>query len=132
VQTKLVQVQKRIDDLEALANEVAALAARLKDGEQVQPDLSVNGQRWYRGAREILVQAKSSAVEEFDQCYDSSEVSPRIGTTLRGSHFTDIKQYISIGTYSSWDQQNWFRDDKRQNRENYHGLFCKEFQKARA
>jgi len=64
VQTTLVQVEKRIDDLDALANEVAVLAARLKDGEEVQPDLSVSGQRWYRGAREILVQAHSSALEE--------------------------------------------------------------------
>jgi hypothetical protein len=132
VETKLVHVQKRIDDLEALANEVAALAARLKDDEKVQPDLSVNGQRWYRGAREILVQAKSSALEEFDQCYDSSKVPLRPGTTHRGGHFTDIEQYISIGTHNSWDQRHWFGDEKQQNRENYHGLFCKEFQKARA
>ena len=129
MQTTLVQVEKRIDDLDALANEVAVLAARLKDGEEVQPDLSVSGQRWYRGAREILVQAHSSALEEFDQCYDSSKVSPRPGTTHRGSHFTDISQYISIGTYSSWDKKNWFGDDKRDNRDNYHGLFCKDFQK---
>jgi hypothetical protein len=132
VQTKLVQLQKRIDDLEVLASDVAALARRLKDGEKVQPDLSRDGQRWYRGAREILVQAKSSALEEFDECYDSSKVSPRSGTTLRGSHFTDIGQYISIGTHSSWDERNWFGDDKRQNRENYYSLFCKEFEKARA
>jgi hypothetical protein len=46
--------------------------------------------------------------------------------------FTDISQYISIGTYSSWDERNWFGDDKRDNRDNYHGLFRKEFQKARA
>ena len=66
MQSKLVHVQKRTDELEALANEIAALAARLKDDEKVQPDLSVKGQRWYRGAREILVQAKSSALEEFE------------------------------------------------------------------
>lgn len=48
MQTKLVQVQKRIDDLKSLASEVAILAARLKDGDEVQPDLSVSGQRWYR------------------------------------------------------------------------------------
>lgn len=127
MQTKLVQVQQRIDELEALANEVAALAARLKDGEKVQPDLSVNGQRWYRGAREILVQARSSALEEFDQCYDSSRVPVRAGAVLGGRHFTDIEQYISTNTDSSW-----FVDQSRQDRENQYGLFSKDFQKARA
>lgn len=126
MQTKLVQVQKRIDDLEALANEVAALAARHKNGEKVQPDLSVYGQRWYRGGREILVQAKSSALEEFDQCYDSSRTPVRAGTVLGRRHFTDIDLYIS-----SMDS-SWFGDANKQNRENQYRLFSTDFQKARA
>ena len=80
MQTRLVQVQTRIDELEALAEEVAALAAQLKDHEKVQPELSIKGQRWYRGAREILAQANSTAIAEFEHCYDTSNVKPRAGT----------------------------------------------------
>ncbi len=131
MQTKLVQVQRRIDELEALADEVAVLAARLKEDGDVQPDLSVKGQRWYRGAREILVQAKSSALQELDQCYDSSIVRVRVGVSS-GRSFTDIEQYISIGTNSTWVNAHWHGDKSRENRENYHALFNKYFRQARA
>ncbi len=132
MQTKLIQVQKRIDDLEALADEVAVLAARIKDGEEAQPDLSINGQRWYRGAREVLVQAKSSALEEFDQCYNSTVTSPRRGMQIGARNFTDIEHYIAIGTDSSWVKLRWSGDQQRSNRENYHAFFSKQFLKTRA
>ena len=104
MQTELVQVQTRIDELEALAEEVAALAAQLKDHEKVQPELSIKGQRWYRGAREILAQANSTAIAEFEHCYDTSNVKPRAGTPFPRRSFADIEQYISIGTNTSWAQ----------------------------
>ncbi len=132
MQTKLVQVQSRIDDLDALANEVISLAARLKDGDNVQPDLLNKGHRWYRGAREMLVQAASSALAEFDECYDSSKTPIRPGVPLGRRNITDIEHYISIGTNNSWDAMYWFGDQQKQNRENYHSIFSRAFQKARA
>jgi hypothetical protein len=66
---KLIQLDQRIQELESLADEVTALAKRQSGNEAVQPELNTKGQRWYRGAREILVQQKSSSLAEFDQQY---------------------------------------------------------------
>jgi hypothetical protein len=128
VQTKLVQLQKRIGELEALADEVAVLAEHLKDDKDIQPDLSTKGQRWYRGAREILVQSNSSALAEFEQCYDSSNVPIRAGAVLSRRHFTDIEQYISINR----DSIRWSGDANKQRREEYYGKFLRDFRKASA
>ena len=69
MQTTLIQLQKRVDDLEKLADEVSNLAERLSKGDVFQPDLSLKGQQWYRGARELMVQHKYSGLEDFDGCY---------------------------------------------------------------
>jgi hypothetical protein len=69
----LQALQQRIDDLERQADEVFGLAEELRDGKPVQPQLSVKGQRWYRGARELLVQQGFSGLAEFEACYDSTQ-----------------------------------------------------------
>jgi len=66
MQTTLIQLQKRVEDLERLADEVGGLAERLSKAEAVKPELSVKGQQWYRGARELMVQHRYSGLEEFD------------------------------------------------------------------
>jgi len=66
---KLLQLEQRIQELEAIADEVAVLAKKQSAQESVQPELNTKGQRWYRGAREILVQQKSSSLAEFDALY---------------------------------------------------------------
>lgn len=68
---KLVQLGQRIQELESLADEVAELAKTQASFKTVQPDLNTKGQRWYRGAREILVQQQSSSLAEFEQQYIS-------------------------------------------------------------
>jgi len=69
MQTTLIQLQKRVEDLEKLADEVSNLAERLSKGEAVQPELSIKGQQWYRGARELMVQHTYSGLDDFDGCY---------------------------------------------------------------
>jgi hypothetical protein len=66
---KLLQLDQRIQELESIADEVAALAKKQSVHETVQPELNTKGQRWYRGAREILVQQRSSSLAEFDALY---------------------------------------------------------------
>jgi hypothetical protein len=70
--TRLVQVQQRVAGLEQLADEVAALADRACKQDDVVNELTVKGQAWYRGAREVLVQQKSSALGEIEQCYQAN------------------------------------------------------------
>lgn len=69
--TRLVQIQQRIQALEQLANEVKNLASRSVNDQSVVPELSEKGQRWYRGARELLAQHKSSALKELEGLYAS-------------------------------------------------------------
>lgn len=66
---KLLQLDQRIQELETIAYEVADLAKKQGANETVQPELNTKGQRWYRGAREILVQQKSSGLIEFEALY---------------------------------------------------------------
>lgn len=129
MQSKLIQLQTRIKELESLADEVYALGERLSKGEKVQPDLSRKGQRWYRGAREILVQLKSSTLQEFDECYDTSKILGRGGLGTNHRHYTDIGLYIDIGT-NTYHQANWPANEA-QGRE-YFGHFLELFQKARS
>jgi hypothetical protein len=69
---KLIHLEQRIKEIESLADEVLALAESMSQGRHVQPDLSVKGERWYRGAREILVQQDFSGIKDFDGCYKDS------------------------------------------------------------
>ena len=68
---KLLQLEHRIRELESLAEEVADLAKKQGTAGTVEPNLKAKGQRWYRGAREILVQQNSSALAEFELLYHS-------------------------------------------------------------
>lgn len=101
---------------------MAFLAERLSRGELVQPELSIKGQKWYRGARELLVQQKFSGLDEFDYCYNSSK-----NDTKRRS-FTDIEEYIKRGTNKFHATPLW--STLSQGME-YCGLFIEYFQKAR-
>jgi hypothetical protein len=69
----LIHLEQRIKELELLANEITDLIGRMNNQENVQPDLSIKGQRWYRGAREILVQQNFSGLKEFDNYYRQGE-----------------------------------------------------------
>jgi hypothetical protein len=66
---KLLQLSQRIQALESLADEVLRLANEQSTRSQREPELNTKGQRWYRGARELLVQQKSSSLAEFDVLY---------------------------------------------------------------
>jgi hypothetical protein len=66
---KLLQLEQRVQELEKIADELAPLAKTQSARGDVQPELNTKGQRWYRGAREILVQQKSSSLAEFDALY---------------------------------------------------------------
>ena len=50
--TRLVQLQQRIRDLETLAEELVPLVERYyRDDNSADSDLSDKGQKWYRGLR---------------------------------------------------------------------------------
>ncbi|NQU77265.1 DUF4145 domain-containing protein [Candidatus Falkowbacteria bacterium] len=120
--TKLVQLEQRINELEKLANEIVKLAKKLFDGQDVQPKLSINGQRWYRGARELLVQQDFSGLEEFDNCYEHYHMGKR--GDYRSRAFSDIEQYINRGTNE--------RNKLNPNQGDHLDLFIEFFQKARS
>ena len=124
METKLIQLGQRIAELEALAEEVDTLAKKQSKGGNVQPDLSIKGQKWYRGARELLVQQKFSGLDEFDDCYMHYVV--RGLATMKRRTFSDIEQYIGKNT----SEKNTFTSPA-QAKEHYE-LFVQLFQKARA
>jgi hypothetical protein len=75
VTSRLVQLQHRIGALEALADEIAPLVERYyREDHAVDSDLSLKGQRWYRGCRELLAQHRLSGLSEFEECYRSASV----------------------------------------------------------
>ncbi len=94
--TSLQALQQRVDELERLADEVLRLAVQVRNGILSHPDLSVKGERWYRGARELLVQQGFSGLNEFDACYNSSlrPESQRPGSRPARSH--DIELYLRV------------------------------------
>ncbi len=95
MQTKLLQLEKRISELEVMADRVGALAKQLIEGRGGQPELSIVGQSWYRGARELLQQNGSSSVDEFEACYVNRVDKPNM---RHQRTFCDIEQYLSHGT----------------------------------
>jgi len=126
MKTKLLQLTKRIEDLEKLAEEVLSLAKKLSLKDlSAQPELSIKGQRWYRGARELLVQQNFSGLQEFDACYDSAKEN----RATRHRSFTDIEQYITEGMNPYHSENLW--SGPSQGKE-YFGLFSDYFQKARS
>jgi hypothetical protein len=55
------------------AQEISSLVSRYyRDDPAVDDELSIKGQQWYRGCRELLARHDSSALSEFDECYASS------------------------------------------------------------
>jgi hypothetical protein len=66
----LHQLKRRIAELDAVAGEVDTLMERLSHKESVQPELSIKGQQWYRGARELMLRNDYSGLKEFDDCYE--------------------------------------------------------------
>jgi uncharacterized protein DUF4145 len=95
--SKLIHLQNRILALEKLADEVEVLAKKLLiAGSIVQPELANKGQRWYRGARELLVQQGSSGLEEFENCYQWYERRGSKEIVFRAH--TDIERIINLKT----------------------------------
>ena len=84
-------MQARVKQIEAIADEIGALAEKRFGGASVQPELSVKGQQWYRAAREILAQSKFSGLQEFIDCYEGNIY--RNGQKMRS--FTDIERIIA-------------------------------------
>jgi hypothetical protein len=73
VTSRLVHLQQRVGALEALADAIAPLVERYyQDDHGVDSDLSLKGQRWYRGCRELLAQHRLSGLSEFEECYRST------------------------------------------------------------
>ena len=65
VNTRLIQVRQRIRQLETVADEVTPLVERYyRDDHSADVDLSLKGQQWYRGCRELLAQNKLSGLKE--------------------------------------------------------------------
>jgi hypothetical protein len=122
MKTNLVQLEKTIQIIEKLADEVLNLAEKLSKNDNVQPELSIKVQRWYRGARELLIQNDFSGIKEFDYCYNSNNDHNQ-------RSFTDIEKYTQIGTNSYKSTRLW--TSETQAKEHF-GLFQEYFQKARA
>jgi protein-tyrosine-phosphatase len=68
--TKLIQLEERIKELDLLWNEVSQLGDQFFRGAAVQPQFSMKGESWVRGARELLVQHNFSGLNDFDQAYN--------------------------------------------------------------
>jgi hypothetical protein len=90
--SRLIQVQSRVKQIEAMADDLTALAEKRFQGQNVQPEFSIKGQQWYRAARELLVQAQFSGIQEFTDCYEGN--IERGGRNMRA--FTDIERMIAV------------------------------------
>ncbi len=67
MQSKLVQLETRIQELELLAQEILELA--MQRPRLASPKLALAAQRWYRGARELLAQQNFSGLAELESFY---------------------------------------------------------------
>ena len=83
MQMTIGQIERRTAELEKLADEVAELLKRQAHSQSVQPELSIKGFQWYRGARELIVQNDLPGRDEFDVCFGviggTSDLSYSIG-----------------------------------------------------
>jgi hypothetical protein len=86
----LLQLEQRIRELESLADQVSVLAEKLTKDRHAQPELSTKGQAWFRGARELLAQQKSSGLGEFEACYIRYS---------QKANFKGERSSFDIGTY---------------------------------
>lgn len=121
-QTKLLQLEQRIQELESLAEDVAVLAEKHSRNERVQPELANKGQAWYRGARELLVQNNSSSLGEFEDCYAAYH---------RGAGGVHIRWHSDIEQFINSKSRGGSAYESAQAKEAY-DLFALCFQKARA
>lgn len=87
--TRLAQISERVDALETLAGEVGDLAQRMLGGGNVQPALSQKGEKWYRGARELLARYEFSGLDDFDECYRGPSFTWGLKPIFHGS-YTDL------------------------------------------
>jgi hypothetical protein len=113
--TRLVQFEKRVNELETLADEVFTLASNVRDGQKQQPELQTKGQQWYRGTRELLSLCKFSGLKEFeDLFYGRTEL-----------HGQPITKTMTIDRYIGLDPSPSAAGD-------FHNFFARPFEKARA
>ena len=113
--SRLIQLESRVKELEALADNVFALANEVRVGNKRQPELQIKGQQWYRGTRELLAQHGFSGVKEFDDLfYGRTEWQGKL-----------IHKGLSIDNFFGLDPGQSATGD-------FDGFFAKPFQKARS
>jgi hypothetical protein len=95
--TRLPQLEKRIADLEGVAEIVVQLAKSFAKGNPAG-ELPLRGEEWYRGARALLVDQNFSGLGEFERCYEAyvnvggatSRVSWDIGSFIHAYNVTGV------------------------------------------
>jgi hypothetical protein len=68
---KFLRLEERIAELELLAESVVGLARGVADEKPLHAQLATEGEKWYRGARALLVENEFSGLAQFDLCYQS-------------------------------------------------------------
>lgn len=113
--TRLTQLQEKVKELDSLAQNVFTLAGDLRSGHNVQPELQVKGQQWYRGTRALLALHDFSGLKEFDDLFFGR-------TELHGRPMTKA---MTIDRFIGLDPGQSATAD-------FDNFFAKPFQKARA
>jgi len=97
VNTRLIQLQQRIAQLETVAEEIVLLVDRYyRDDHSADSELSIKGQKWYRGSRELLAQNNISSLAEFEECYRSTS-NDRRDAYYNLEHVLSAKDRRQIG-----------------------------------
>src|SRR5215472_8015892 len=90
MKNRLLHLQQRIQQLEALADALIPLIERYyKDDHSIDVDLANKGQQWYRGCRELLAKSELSTLSDFDECYRNSSDDHR-------DHYYDLEQILTV------------------------------------
>lgn len=95
LKTTLLQLETRLKELESLAEEMIRLLDIRESGD-AQTELGSKGQRWYRGGRELLLQQKSSCLDEFDLNYTHIIKDVITGSVLAKGHSFDSEFISSV------------------------------------
>jgi hypothetical protein len=103
--TKTLQIEKRVGELDQLADEVSQLSEQFFRGDDVQPQFSIKGEKWVRGARELLVQHNFSGLKEFDECYKGGSFSWGIESIVHRER-ADFHQSIDFNQASKSFKKN--------------------------
>jgi hypothetical protein len=99
------QIRDRIAELDKAAEEVSLLAEGLPTGTDKQPELSIKGQQWYRGIRELMVQHSFSGLGELEDCYRHYPQKGIPGREFLRSHgdmetfFTDAEKGANLAAF---------------------------------